>query len=328
MTHSISIGSPLLYTVFAIVTAIMVSIDMLALKQTGDHKVSFREALIWSLIWVAVALLFNLGLWWYLSTHYVDSHLIDPNAKALEFLTGYVVEKSLSMDNIFIFLLIFSFYQVPAKYQRRVLVYGILAAIFLRVVMVLIGSYLIEQFEWILYLFGGFLLYTGIKMFFEKDEEQPNLNEGLLFRVSQKLFNFTDQFHQERFFIRKEQTLYATPLFLVLIIITFADIVFAVDSVPAVFAVTKDPFIVMTSNVFAILGLRAMYFLLADMADRFHLIKYGLAFILTFIGSKMILLYFEIEFPTLLSLAVILGALIVSILLSLYFTKEPKNRPS
>lgn len=335
MTHHVSIGSPLLYSLFSAVVLVMVLIDMFALKQTGDHRVSVKEALSWTLVWIAVALLFNLGLWGYLQyglpLEALPDGFTEENrsafalSKSLEFLTGYVVEKSLSMDNIFIFLLIFTYFKVPNIYQRRVLVYGVLAAIFLRVVMVLIGSFLIERFEWILYLFGAFLLFTGVKMFFEGEEEE-DLSDNKIMKVTRRLFRFTDEYHKEHFFIRENGLLIATPLFLVLVMITFSDVIFAVDSVPAVFAVTTDPFIVMTSNVFAILGLRAMYFLLADMAERFHLLQYGLAIILIFIGAKMLLLYFDWHIPTLLSLGVILGTLVATILLSVVI--KPKEKPS
>jgi len=328
VTH-VSIGSPTLYLVFGIVVSIMILIDMFALKASGDHKVSAKEALIWTLIWITVALIFDLGLWAYikymLPAESIPAALGDNNSyaldKALEFLTGYVVEKSLSIDNIFIFLLIFSYFKVPNIYQRRVLVYGVLAAVFLRIVMVLIGSYLISKFEWILYLFGAFLLFTGIKMCFGHEEE-ADLSQNKIVKITKKFFKTTDDYHKEHFFILKDGIKYATPLFLALVLITISDIIFAVDSVPAVFAVTTDPFIVMTSNVFAILGLRAMYFLLADMAERFHLLQYGLAIILIFIGIKMLILYFDYHFPTALSLSVILGTLIGSIVLSLLFPKK------
>lgn len=331
MTSHVSIGSPTLYIVFGVVVSIMILIDMFALKASGDHKVSAKEALIWTLIWVTVALIFDLGLWAYikymLPAESIPAILGDNSSyatdKALEFLTGYVVEKSLSIDNIFIFLLIFSYFKVPNIYQRRVLVYGVLAAVFLRVVMVLIGSYLISKFEWILYLFGAFLLFTGIKMCFGHEEE-ADLSQNKIVKITKKFFKTTDDYHKEHFFIIKDGLKYATPLFIVLVLITISDIIFAVDSVPAVFAVTTDPFIVMTSNVFAILGLRAMYFLLADMAERFHLLQYGLAIILIFIGIKMLILYFDYHLPTALSLSVILGTLVGSIVLSLLFPKREK----
>lgn len=322
MTPHVNIGSPLLYTIFGIVVGIMILIDMFALKTTGDHKVSFKEALGWTLVWITVALLFNFGLWWYLSfhmpenLHVAEDHQAFANTVALEFLSGYVLEKSLSMDNIFVFLLIFGYFKVPNIYQRRVLVYGVLAAIGLRILMILIGSFLLSRFEWILYLFGAFLLYTGIKMLFGHDED-ADLSNNKLIKITKKFFRFTEDYDKEHFFTKIDGLRYATPLFLVLVMITISDIIFAVDSVPAVFAVSRDPFIVMTSNVFALLGLRAMYFLLADMAERFHLLQYGLAFILIYIGAKMLVLYFDIHIPTGLSLGVILGTLVITIVLSL-----------
>lgn len=322
MTPHVNIGSPLLYTIFGIVVGIMILIDMFALKTTGDHKVSFKEALGWTLVWITVALLFNFGLWWYLSFHMPESlhvaedHQAFATTVALEFLSGYVLEKSLSMDNIFVFLLIFGYFKVPNIYQRRVLVYGVLAAIGLRILMILIGSFLLARFEWILYLFGAFLLYTGVKMLFGHDED-ADLSDNKLIKITKKFFRFTEDYDKEHFFTKIDGLRYATPLFLVLVMITISDIIFAVDSVPAVFAVSRDPFIVMTSNVFALLGLRAMYFLLADMAERFHLLQYGLAFILIYIGAKMLVLYFDIHIPTGLSLGVILGTLVITIVLSL-----------
>ncbi len=332
MIDHVSIGSPTLYVVFGIVVSIMILIDMFALKASGDHKVSAKEALIWTLIWITVALLFDLGLWAYIKYMIPAESLpasVGDNSqfalsKSLEFLTGYVVEKSLSIDNIFIFLLIFSYFKVPNIYQRRVLVYGVLAAVFLRVVMVLIGSFLISKFEWILYVFGAFLLFTGIKMCFGHDDE-ADLSQNKIIKITKRLFKTTDDYHKEHFFIFKDGLRYATPLFLVLVLITISDVIFAVDSVPAVFSVTTDPFIVMTSNVFAILGLRAMYFLLADMAERFHLLQYGLAIILIFIGIKMLILYFDYHLPIALSLSVILGTLIGSIVLSLLITPKSKK---
>lgn len=328
-----SLGSPTLYLVFGIVVTIMILVDMFALKASGDHRVSVKEALIWTLIWITVALIFMAGIWAYINYMLPADVIIPPefasaseyaNNKSLEFLTGYIVEKSLSIDNIFIFLLIFSFFKVPNIYQRRVLVYGVLAAVFLRVVMVLIGSYLISQFEWILYVFGAFLLFTGIKMCFGHDKE-TDLSQNKIVKLTKKFFKTTDQYHKEHFFIIEKGIRYATPLFIVLVLITISDIIFAVDSVPAVFSVTTDPFIVMTSNVFAILGLRAMYFLLADMAERFHLLQYGLAIILIFIGIKMLVLYFDYHVPIAISLIIILGTLVGSIILSLLIPAKNKK---
>lgn len=329
MTALPQIGSPFLYTVFSIAVLIMIAVDMLALKQTGDHKVSAKEALAWTIVWVTVALLFNGWLYWYLAHgEFPELNLtvVEQQALALEvsmdFLTGYVLEKSLSIDNIFVFLLIFSFFQIPAKFQRRVLVYGIFAAIALRIIMVLIGSTLIAQFEWILYIFGAFLVYTGFTMF-KKSDESEDLNQKWFIRMIKKRMHFTDELDAEHFFTVKNGIRYGTPLLLTLVVITISDIIFAVDSVPAIFAITKDPFIVMTSNVFAILGLRAMYFLLADMADRFQFLQYGLATILIFIGCKMLLLALNFHIPTSISLSVVLLVLVGSVLISL--KQNPKK---
>lgn len=323
MTSLPPIGSPFLYTVFSIAVLIMIAIDMLALKQTGDHKVSIKEALIWTIIWVTVALLFNAWLYWYLAHgDFPEMGLTALQQQemaveaSMDFLTGYVLEKSLSIDNIFVFLLIFSFFKIPAKFQRRVLVYGIFAAIALRVIMVLIGAALIARFEWILYIFGAFLVYTGFTMF-KKSDDDANLNDKWLIRFIKKRMHFTDRLDAEHFFTVENGIRYGTPLLLTLVVITVSDIIFAVDSVPAIFAITKDPFIVMTSNVFAILGLRAMYFLLADMADRFAFLQYGLATILIFIGTKMLLLSLDFHIPTAISLSVVLIVLVGSILISL-----------
>lgn len=324
------IGSPFLYTVFAIAVIIMIAIDMLALKQTGDHKVSIKEAAIWTVIWVSVALIFNAWLYWYLAHgDFPELNLSEAAQQAMateasmDFLTGYVLEKSLSIDNIFAFLLIFGFFKIPAKFQRRVLVYGIFAAIGLRIIMVLIGATLISQFEWILYVFGAFLVYTGFTMFKKSDEEE-DLNQKWFIRFIKKRMKFTDKLDAEHFFTVENGVRYGTPLLLTLVVITISDIIFAVDSVPAIFAITKDPFIVMTSNVFAILGLRAMYFLLADMADRFQFLQYGLATILVFIGCKMLLLAFDIHIPTAISLSVVLVVLIGSVLMSLKLAPKAK----
>ena len=334
MPQHINIGSPMMYSIFTIAVIIMICIDMFALKKTGNHKVSLKEAGIWSLIWVSVALIFNLWLWWHLKTTPMEG--VEPafqeafaNKTALDFLTGYLIEKALSVDNIFIFLMIFSYFKVPAKYQRRVLVYGIVSAIILRVIMILIGSALISRFDWILYIFGVLLIYTGFTMIKESDEEE-DLSDSAMLKFLRRVIPLTPNYHEERFFVPRESSkpnkskLVATPLFLVLMMINLTDIVFAVDSVPAIFAITTDPFIVMTSNVFAILGLRAMYFLLADMADRFHLLNYGLAIILIFIGIKMLIIKWA-HIPTSISLGAVLVILVSSIVLSLYIKPKEKN---
>lgn len=315
-----SIGSPFFYTVFFAAVLIMIVIDMVALKQTGSHKVSIKEAGIWSAIWVAVACAFGGWLWWYLATDPAYGEAI-ANQKTLEFFTGYVIEKSLAVDNIFVFLMIFSFFKVPAEYQRRVLLYGVLGAIVLRTIMVFLGAALVKEFDWILYVFGAFLVFTGLKMMLpEKDEEQDLANNGLL-KFLRKHLRMTDEYHGEAFFVVKNGLRYATPMFVVLVFIELSDVVFAVDSIPAIFAVTMDPFIVLTSNIFAILGLRAMFFLLADVADRFHLLRYGLAVVLTFIGFKLLLLKLY-HIPVAVSLGVVFSVITASVIASLMFPKK------
>lgn len=315
-----SIGSPFFYTVFFVAVLIMIVIDMVALKQSGSHKVSIKEAATWSAIWVAVACAFGGWLWWYLATDPAYGEAI-ANQKTLEFFTGYVIEKSLAVDNIFVFLMIFAFFKVPAEYQRRVLLYGVFGAIILRTVMVFLGAALVKEFSWILYVFGAFLLFTGLKMMLpEKEEKEDLANNGLL-KFLRKHIRMTDDYHGEAFFVVKNGMRYATPMFLVLVFVELSDVVFAVDSIPAIFAVTMDPFIVLTSNIFAILGLRAMFFLLADVADRFHLLRYGLAIVLSFIGVKLLILKF-VHIPVAISLGVVFVVIIGSVVASLMFPKK------
>ena len=315
-----SIGSPFFYTVFFVAVLIMIVIDMVALKQSGSHKVSIKEAATWSAIWVAVACAFGGWLWWYLATDPAYGEAV-ANQKALEFFTGYVIEKSLAVDNIFVFLMIFAFFKVPAEYQRRVLLYGVFGAIILRTIMVFLGAALVKEFDWILYVFGAFLLFTGLKMMLpEKDEEQDLANNGLL-KFLRKHLRMTDEYHGEAFFVVKNGLRYATPMFVVLVFVELSDVVFAVDSIPAIFAVTMDPFIVLTSNIFAILGLRAMFFLLAGMADRFHLLRYGLAIVLSFIGMKLLLLKVY-HIPVAVSLGVVFSVITASVIASLMFPKK------
>lgn len=315
-----SIGSPFFYTVFFVAVLIMIVIDMVALKQSGSHKVSIKEAAAWSAIWVAVACAFGGWLWWYLATDPAYGEAV-ANQKTLEFFTGYVIEKSLAVDNIFVFLMIFAFFKVPAEYQRRVLLYGVFGAIILRTIMVFLGAALVKEFSWILYVFGAFLLFTGLKMMLpEKDEEQDLANNGLL-KFLRKHLRMTDEYHGEAFFVVKNGLRYATPMFVVLVFVELSDVVFAVDSIPAIFAVTMDPFIVLTSNIFAILGLRAMFFLLADVADRFHLLRYGLAIVLSFIGMKLLLLKVY-HIPVAVSLGVVFSVITASVIASLMFPKK------
>ena len=298
----------------------MIAVDMVFLRAQGAHKVSVREAAAWSLVWVLLALAFNALFWWYL-----DGSLGREvaNDKALEFLTGYLIEKSLAVDNIFVFIMLFGFFAVPAEYQRRVLLYGVLGAIVMRAVMILVGAVLLAKFHWILYLFGAFLVITGIKMLVFA-EQQPDLERNPVLRWMRGHLRITDGYHGECFTVRQNGMLWFTPLFLVLVLIEVTDLVFAVDSIPAIFAVTDDPFIVFTSNIFAILGLRAMYFLLADVAERFHLLKYGLAMILVFIGAKMLIIDFY-KIPILIALGVVALLIVASVVASL-LVRKPLRR--
>ncbi len=315
-----SIGSPFFYAVFFVAVLLMIAVDMLALKQSGSHKVSIKEAGIWSAIWVGVACSFGGWLWWYLANDPAYGPAI-ANQKTLEFFTGYVIEKSLAVDNIFVFLLIFGFFKVPVEYQRRVLLYGVFGAIVLRTVMVFLGAALVKEFSWILYVFGAFLLFTGLKMMLPEKEEKEDLTNNALLRFLRRHMRITDNYHGEAFFVIKDGLRYATPMFLVLMMVELSDVVFAVDSIPAIFAVTMDPFIVLTSNIFAILGLRAMFFLLADVADRFHLLRYGLAIVLSFIGVKLLMLKF-LHIPVAVSLGVVFVVIAGSVIASLLFPKK------
>ncbi len=319
-------GSPLMYGGFFAAVLVMVLIDMFALNRAGQHKVSVREALGWSAIWFTIAMLFNGWLWWHIRSD--TSLALDEAArhvladqKALEFLTGYLIEKSLAVDNIFVFLLLFSFFKVPDIYQRRVLVYGVVGAIVMRAIMIAVGAVLVAEFAWILYVFGAFLVFTGLKMMLPEKEEKDDLTNNPVLKWLRRHLRVTEEFHEEKFFIIRNGVRWATPLFLVLVMIELTDLVFAVDSIPAIFSVTQDPFIVMTSNIFAILGLRALYFLLADIADRFHLLKYGLAAVLTFIGMKMLLLE-VFHIPVVVSLAVVFLLLTASIVASLLVSRK------
>ncbi len=280
-----TIGSPALWLVFGLVVAVALVIDFLVLKSSGAHKVSFREAAIWSVCWIALALLFNLGLWWWLAD---SSGRAVADEVALQFLTGYVVEKALAVDNIFVFLLIFTRFNVSAELQQRALMIGILGAIVLRAILILVGAALIQRFHWILYIFGVFLIYTGIKMVRAPNDE-ADFEANPLLRWMRGHLRLVNEFHGGRLSVVKDGTRYFTLMFVVMGLIAVTDVIFAVDSIPAIFAITDDPFIVLTSNVFAVLGLRALFFLLAGMADNFHLLNYGLAAVLIFIGLKMMI---------------------------------------
>jgi tellurite resistance protein TerC len=318
MAQTISIGEPWLWWSFAAFVIIALVIDLVSLKQSPSGKVSVKQALSWSLVWITLAFVFNGLLWWYLQGRYGETVA---TAKSIEFFTGYLIEKSLSVDNIFVFLMIFNYFAIPVALQKRVLVMGIIGALILRAIMIVIGAWLISQFHWVMYVFGAFLLITGVKMALGGDQ-QVDYNKNPLMKWLKRKFKVTDQLEGERFFVLKQGIRYATPLVLVIALIGVTDVVFAVDSIPAIFAITTDPFIVLTSNVFAILGLRALYFLLADMAERFHLLSYGLALILIFIGIKMLLIDVY-KIPIAIALSVVVGILVSTIWLS---SKIPPKR--
>lgn len=263
---------------FNIFVVLMLVLDLLVFHRKA-HVVKIKEALLWSGFWIFLALLFNLGIYFWQGPK-----------TALEFFTGYLIEKSLSVDNLFVFLMIFSYFKVPAKYQHRVLFYGILGALIMRGVMIMIGVTLINEFHWILYIFGLFLVFTGIRMAMQRHDKELQPEKNLFVRLVKTIFPVTEGYHDGFFFIKKEGKYYATLLFIVLIVVETTDLVFAVDSIPAIFAITLDPFIVYTSNVFAILGLRALYFALAGMMNMFRYLKLGLSVILVFIGIKMLLI--------------------------------------
>lgn len=323
MSEFPEVGTPLFYGVFFTAVLLMVAIDMFSLRKNGSHKVGIKEALAWSGLWVAVSCLFAGWLYIELAGNPVYGAVV-AKEKVLEFFTGYILEKSLAVDNIFVFLMIFGYFKVAPKYQHRVLLYGVFGALVLRAVMIFIGAALVRQFEWILYLFGAFLLYTGIRMM-KSEEDEEDLSGNRLLGVVKKIIPVGSKFHGDKFFIIENGKKIATPLFLVLIMIELSDVIFAVDSIPAVFAVTTDPFIVLTSNIFAVLGLRAMYFLLADVAERFVFLKYGLAFVLSFIGLKMLMMHW-VHIPISISLSVVFGALGASILTSLIYTKKQVDK--
>ncbi len=312
-----TVGTPLLWGGFAVVVAIMLAIDLLLQGRRGSHSMTMKQAAGWSILWVTLSLLFNAAFWWYL-VQTQGRAVADP--QALAFLTGYLIEKALAVDNVFVWLMLFSYFAVPPALQRRVLVYGVLGAIVLRTIMIFAGSWLISQFDWLLYVFGAFLLFTSVKMALAK-EDDSGIGDKPLVRWIRSHLRMTDKIESERFFTRKNGVLFATPLLLVLILVELSDVIFAVDSIPAIFAVTTDPFIVLTSNLFAILGLRAMYFLLAGVAERFSMLKYGLSVILVFIGVKMLIVDFY-HIPVAISLGVVGGILAVTLLINAWVNRQ------
>ncbi|MCH1909750.1 TerC family protein [Stenotrophomonas sp. Y6] len=307
-----TIGNPWLWGGFVAVVIAALLIDLVLMRHGGPHKVTFKEALLWSIGWVALALAFNAGLWYYLNE---TAGTAVANEIGLQFLTGYLIEKALAVDNIFVFLLIMGYFAVPETARQRVLIIGILGAIALRTVMIFAGTVLVSQFHWLLYVFGAFLLFTGWKMWFAAGQE-PSLDDNPALKFMRRHLRITHEYNGNRLMAEKNGVRWFTPMFVVLVLIAVTDVIFAVDSIPAIFAITTDPFIVLTSNVFAVLGLRAMFFLLAGMADRFHLLPYGLAVILGFIGAKMLLIdLYKIPVPV--SLGVVAAILLVTMVLSL-----------
>lgn len=299
---------------FNVFVLAMLAVD-LGVFHRKSHEVTFKESMAWTCIWVFLALVFNLGIW----------HYSGPS-KALEFFTGYLIEKSLSVDNVFVFALLFSYFAVPPKYQHKVLFWGILGALVMRATMIGVGAALISRFTWIIYLFGAFLILTGIKMVVKKEEEIHPENNPVV-KWFKKFMPVTKDYHGDKFFVTENGVRSATPLFITLLLVEVSDVIFAVDSIPAIFAVTTDPFIVYTSNVFAILGLRSLYFVLAGVMNKFHYLKMGLGVVLTFIGVKMMLAHTAYKIDTLVSLGVVVLVLAASVILSLLRPK-PVDAPN
>ena len=325
-------GMPLwAWIVFYVLVLLMLVADLRMFGKNGQHEVNISEALRMTGIWIAVSLLFCAGIYLF--------YPVEPHEKAMEFLAGYLIEKSLSMDNLFVFLMLFSFFGVERKYQHEVLFWGIFGALVLRSIFIFAGAAMVERFEWVLGLFGLFLLYTGAKMFAHDDGQHTDLSQNIIVRWFRRIYPVTDKMHGDHFFVVEKGRRLATPLFVALLVIETTDVAFAVDSIPAVFSVSRDPFIVLTSNIFAILGLRALYFALAAVAKYFKYLKYGLGIILIFVGLKMLLAMNEyinalgelvglhlhvphIEVPTLASLAFIFGVLVLSMLASVAATRR------
>jgi len=296
--------NPVFWVIFSLIIIVMLALD-LGIFNKKSHEIKLKEALLWVVVWISLAMIFNL---------IVLSQF--GKTKALEFLTAYVIEYSLSIDNIFVFIMVFSFFSVRKEYQHKVLFWGILGAVIMRAVFIFAGVALINRFQWIVIIFGAFLVFTGLKMLLQKEEAKVDPEKNSLVRLFRKFLPVTDQLHGDSFFVRKDGKNYATPLFIVLLIIESTDLIFAVDSIPAVLAISKDTFIVFTSNIFAILGLRSLYFAVSGIMGLFRYLKVGLAFVLTFVGLKMLAAYFHFEIPVTLSLSIIVLILLLSIIAS------------
>jgi len=309
MTEVTHTGTPILYLGFSLLVVVFLVLDFVLLKAKGQHKVPVGEALAWALLWFVAAMVFAGWYWWFVDG--VHGREV-ANAKTIEYVTGYLIEKALATENVFIWVTLFTYFAVPPEFQKRVLLYGVIGAIVMRAVLIYLGVLLIQKFDWVFYVFGLFLLATGVKMFLFGNQK-PNLEKNPVIKWIRSHMRVTEGYHGESFFIWKNGLRYATPLFLVLVLVEITDLIFAVDSIPAIFAVTTDPFIVFTSNIFAILGLRAMYFLLADMADRFHLLNYGLALIVMFIGVKMLIMdLYKIPIPWMLGTVFVILAVSIA----------------
>ena len=313
-----TIGTLWLYLVFFAIVAVMLVIDFVGFKHQHGQEVKVRTAAYWSIAWVSVATLFGGGLWLYLEQ---TAGTAIANAKVMEYFAGYLLEKSLAIDNVFVWLMIFAAFAIPPALQRKLLLYGVLGAIVLRTIFIFIGAWFVQEFSWILYLFGAFLVYTGFKFLRGQHEEDSNIEDMAILKWLRKHMRITPQLQGDKFFVRQNGLLWATPLFLVLILVEASDVIFAVDSIPAIFAVTTDPFIVLTANLMAILGLRAMFFLLSGAASKMHYLPYGLGIILVFIGFKMLMLD-VFHMPIWISLSFIVIVLTVTAILSIRHSKR------
>ena len=313
-----TIGTLWLYLVFFAIVAVMLIIDFVGFKHQHGQEVKVRTAAYWSIAWVSVATLFGGGLWLYLEQ---TAGTAIANAKVMEYFAGYLLEKSLAIDNVFVWLMIFAAFAIPPALQRKLLLYGVLGAIVLRTIFIFIGAWFVQEFSWILDIFGAFLVYTGFKFLRGQHEEDSNIEDMAILKWLRKHMRITPQLQGDKFFVRQNGLLWATPLFLVLILVEASDVIFAVDSIPAIFAVTTDPFIVLTANLMAILGLRAMFFLLSGAASKMHYLPYGLGIILVFIGFKMLMLD-VFHMPIWISLSFIVIVLTVTAILSIRHSKK------
>jgi len=316
-----TIGNLWLYLAFFGLVAVMLTVDFLGFKQKQGQEVKIRTAAYWSMAWVSVAILFGGGLWLYLQQ---TAGIAIANTKVMEYFAGYLLEKSLAIDNVFVWLMIFAAFAIPPALQRKILLYGVLGAIVLRTIFIFIGAWFVQEFSWVLYIFGAFLVYTGFK-FLKGHEEDPNIEDMAILKWLRKHIRITPKLEGDKFFVRQNGLLWATPLFLVLILVEASDVIFAVDSIPAIFAVTSDPFIVLTANLMAILGLRAMFFLLAGSASKMHYLPYGLGLILLFIGFKMLMLD-VFHMPIWISLGFIVITLAITAWLSIRYNKKQESQ--